>query len=539
MVNKPFFSWLLYQAPFRFLRGMLLSVYLLLVAGPLLAVIVGSLSSYDSGWQQELMSLFSARRLGLLWNSLALAGVVSVAGMTIGFLLGLFLWTHPGRLSRLLYWILLTLFMLPPYLHALTWMTIFSGVSRLLPLASFSGFLTRGWFGVGWVQLIAWLPVAALLTQVGLAQVNPALWEAGRLSRGDGEVLRLVALPLAAPWLWVSGAIIFIFSFMDYSVPYLFDCNVYALEVFAGFSAHHQPARALISALPLMFISLALVGSSVSRLRTAFVQSANYHQRFSVPIFWSSWLARFQWAAVGVVITGLLAPVVSLAALTIRGPAAWMTLKSSAREIAFTFQLMLFAGLLCLLLAQVVADRLRQPLSRSAFWWLVTLLPLAVPGSLFGIGHLLVWNRPLLSDIFSSGWGMLLAHVGRFAPLAALMLLSASHRQDAFLFEAAQVFQRNSLHGWRRVHAPLKSPTWLAAACFVAILSASELAASLMVVPPGFATLTLRIYNYLHYGSPQAVAALSLMLLLLGLGASGLVNRLLTARSAQGTGVEP
>jgi iron(III) transport system permease protein len=41
-----------------------------------------------------------------------------------------------------------------------------------------------------------------------------------------------------------------------------------------------------------------------------------------------------------------------------------------------------------------------------------------------------------------------------------------------------------------------------------------ELGATLMVIPPGKATLTMRIYNYLHYGASDTVAGLCLVLAL-------------------------
>jgi len=42
------------------------------------------------------------------------------------------------------------------------------------------------------------------------------------------------------------------------------------------------------------------------------------------------------------------------------------------------------------------------------------------------------------------------------------------------------------------------------------------------VVPPGQPTLTLRIYNYLHYGASDVVAGLCLAMLLLTLAAGAL-----------------
>ena len=61
-----------------------------------------------------------------------------------------------------------------------------------------------------------------------------------------------------------------------------------------------------------------------------------------------------------------------------------------------------------------------------------------------------------------------------------------------------------------RVSVPMLAPGAVAAACIVAALTAGELGATLIVAPPGRATLTMRIHNYLHYGASDTVAGLCL-----------------------------
>jgi iron(III) transport system permease protein len=52
-----------------------------------------------------------------------------------------------------------------------------------------------------------------------------------------------------------------------------------------------------------------------------------------------------------------------------------------------------------------------------------------------------------------------------------------------------------------------------ASGCLVFILSAGELGATLIVTPPGRGTITMKIYNYLHYGASDTVASLCLIML--------------------------
>ena len=53
----------------------------------------------------------------------------------------------------------------------------------------------------------------------------------------------------------------------------------------------------------------------------------------------------------------------------------------------------------------------------------------------------------------------------------------------------------------------------------VFVFSLGEFGVSLLVVPPGQATLPIRVYNLMHYGATDIVAALSLVAL--GLAAAG------------------
>jgi iron(III) transport system permease protein len=48
-------------------------------------------------------------------------------------------------------------------------------------------------------------------------------------------------------------------------------------------------------------------------------------------------------------------------------------------------------------------------------------------------------------------------------------------------------------------------------------VSTGELGATLIVAPPGYSTLTMRIYSYLHYGASESVAGLCFIMILMAL----------------------
>ncbi len=93
---------------------------------------------------------------------------------------------------------------------------------------------------------------------------------------------------------------------------------------------------------------------------------------------------------------------------------------------------------------------------------------------------------------------------------------------------------------WRRVIVrivlPLLRPSLLAGGFIVFILSFGELGTTLLIIPPGKETIPIKIYNLMHYGADQMVAALSVVLVILVLAFSALfllVRKGLTSRTGK------
>jgi iron(III) transport system permease protein len=132
-----------------------------------------------------------------------------------------------------------------------------------------------------------------------------------------------------------------------------------------------------------------------------------------------------------------------------------------------------------------------------------------------------------LSGIYGTGAMPVLASLARFTPIAAVIVLTQLRRIDPSLIEAAKVLETTPARTWFLVRLPMLAPGLLAAAGVLFVLSLGELGATLLVAPPGQATLTMRIYNFLHYGASDTVAGLCLMLagvvLLFGFGVVGLL----------------
>ncbi|MFC2000065.1 ABC transporter permease [Chloroflexota bacterium] len=500
-----------------------LLVFAAIVFGPLLALLVDSAQSLLDGNAEWLkLAIPTGRRLTLFLRSIGLAASVAVAGMILGVLAASILWRWHSGLGSRLRWLVLVLAPIPPYVHALAWSSA---------IGTTTSPLLDGWISAWWVQLMALAPIAVGLALIGLESVDPALINAARPARSDIGTLARVALPLAWPIIAAGGGFLFLLSLMDYSVPSLFQMNVYSLEIFAEYSASNEAARSFLLSVPLLIVAVAVVFLAQYGLRNVAQKPAWRVSAWESPPAWPTWFVCLQWLAGGILVAQIAVPLVCL----IADVDSWQNMTSSVTsarsEIGFSFLVASVAAVICLPLALAVGRRLVQTDKRGKVWWFLVIAPLAIPAPLIGIGLISIWNRPMFVDVYGSSAMPVLASLARFASLAAIVMVAQLRRNDPLLIDAARLLQRSSLQTWIWIRLPLLAPGLLAAAGIVFALTMGELGATLLVAPPGQATLTMRIYNFLHYGASSDVAGLCLMMVAIAMAAGLLAAVTLSAWS--------
>jgi iron(III) transport system permease protein len=506
------------EAPFRWSWGKILQrlgllIFILVVLGPLLVLIVQLVPSLLKGHSDWLaLAIPTGRRLVLLLHSLGFAAAVAIAGVTLGTLGGIILWRWDTGWRAYLRWLVIVLAPVPPYIHALAWTSSIYAINSFLHGLGLPTIPLQGWIGSWWVQLMSLAPIAVGLALVGLKSVEPLMIDAARTMRSDIFSLLKVVLPLAAPALMAGGGVLFLLSLIDYSVPSLFNLNVYSLEIFAEYSASNEPVRALILSLPLLIIAVAVVLVSLSALKNASLSSAWRIPTWKVAPKWPAWLVWLQWLAIAVLVVQIAVPLISLTAAVGTWHDLVSTVASAHREIAFTFWIDILVAVLCIPIALATARELVSSKKWERLLWILVIAPLAIPPPLIGIGLIAIWNRPLFFEVYGSSLMPVLAGLARFTPLAVIVLVAQLRRINPLLIDAARILQPSHWQMWRRIWLPMLSPGLLAAAGIVFALTTSELGATLLVAPPGQATLTMRIYNFLHYGASGTVAGLCLMM---------------------------
>jgi len=464
--------------------------------------------------------LLSPSQWQLLSNSLAIACGASALAAAIGvpFAFVTERTELPGRdIFGILYLVPL---LIPPQMHAVVWSRLLAEngpVSQTLRETLGISAAPIGIFsipGVIFVLGLAYFPFVTLLTRAGLRSVDPSLEEAALLRQGPLRSVARVTLPLVVPHLLAGTIFVFVFAIIDFGVPDILRVRVYPVEIFVQFSALYDKRAAVALALPLLIVTLALVGLQARLMRerayVSFSQGIAGTRRYSLGRA-RSWAWLFCGSVLGL---SVVTPVVALAAAA--GPIRTYVevTKGALASLETSLSLALIAAGITAVAAFVIAHstlRSRGALRMSLHY--LTQVPFAVPPILLGIGLIGLWNRPLTGWLYDSVAMVVVGYVAHFLPFAIRSVYGSLQQLSPALEEAAWLATPNRLRIAGQITVPLVRRGLAAAFLIVFVLAMGELGVSLLVVPPGIETLPVRIYNLMHYGADASVAALSLVLL--------------------------
>ncbi len=514
----------------RFPSGILL-LYGLLAGLPLLLLITSAFASILAGGNDWIPLVFpTGRRLSLLLRTICFALAVAVPGAALGLLGAGTLRFTRSRMLRGMVAFLIPSAAIPPHIHAMAWSALILRINGVLRIAGLPVLPDQGFLVGAWVQMLALLPFSLGILFLALAGIPNELLEASRVSGPDKRTMRRILLPLALPGLSAAFSFLFLVSLLDYSVPSLFQLNLYALGVFSEYSIAYDASHAFLMSLPLLLVSLPAVWLLQHALRGLPLIPPGNGNSARWPIRLPVWMKVLCGFAILVFLLQLLVPLTVLAIQSL--PAftslAWLT--GSLPDLGISALIGLGTALFTLPFAHAAASAIHGRRRERHVWWWLVLLPMAIPAPLIGIALAHAWNDGTLSwtGLYNTLFMPILACTLRFLPFSVFLLLAKLKQMDRSLFDAAAILQKNSLQTLFRIHLPLLSGAYLGAGLLAAVLAVGELGATILLVPPGAGTLTLKIYNYLHYGASEEVSGLCLLLYLLAL-AIGFILRKTTA----------
>ena len=448
------------------------------------------------------------RTIDLLVRSVGMAFGATFLTVAFGLPLAICLAraTFPGR--RMCSVIYLTPLFIPPHVHALAWIYLLTETNGQ-PAILYNIYSPAG---SACLLFLAYCPLFILFVVTGISLIDTRLEEAARLHGGRLKMWKNISLPLSLPYILSGTVFVFLFSFFDYGVPSMLRVSTFPVEIFVRFSGYYDEAGATALSLPLVVVAMVLLmlqrkimaGTSLVTIHNGCRLNSltNRHNNRLAAIFVWSFIA--------------LTSVAPLVALILQA-GKWQSFRtaflSSAAEIQTSVVLAALAASLASLLGYCLARYIREQQSK----WrelvdTLSLLPFAFPAALCGIGLIHLWNQDLTMVLYSSSGIVILAFIARFIPFAIRIIAANLQQISPTMYEAALICQPSR---WKRlfiIELPLARRGIWACWVIVFIFSMGELGATLLVIPPGLGTVSLKIYTLMHYGVGPLVAALALIL---------------------------
>jgi iron(III) transport system permease protein len=468
---------------------------------PVVYVLAAPLSSRSTGptgvW-------LDARQQGLLWNTARLGLGTALLATAIGMPLGLALARVALRGKSLLRVALAAPVLLPPYVVALAWTYLGSSHDVLfawtysLPAAIV-------------VLSLVFYPLSMLATEVALRRVDGRLEEAAWLTAPPRLVLRRITFPLAAPSVLAAALVIFVLSVSEFGVPGLLRVRVYTTEVFTAFAALYDFSRAMVLAVPLLVLSLLVAIIAVAVAGERLVSPGR--SSGTRPPLLVEWRRPAEAAALGTVAIALGIPLMLLVREALGAESLRAVLDGSGRAIVNS--LLLAATGATAVVGLAVWLGYARARAHGRLGQLVDVLfvvAFAVPSTIVGVGLIGLWNRPgLVGSLYGTEAMFILGYLARFVPVAALAIAATTRYVPVSHEEAAAV----SGAGWLRTITCIVMPQirlgLLAAWVIAFVLAFGELGVSILIAPPGEATLPIRIYTIIANTPPSHVAVLALL----------------------------
>ena len=527
------------RTPLPLVAAALLLLLVVFVVWPVLRVLVASLTGPTGLTLAHYAEFFSSWRLvRILVQSLVVSAVSTVITVAVALVLAYAVTRTdiPGK--RFVSLMSLLPLISPPFLVSLAFILLF-GRNGVVTQALHLDWSIYGFTGIVVSQVFTFLPQAYLLLANVLGNIDVSLEEAAEnLGAGPLTTLRRVTLSLARPGLASAALIVFILCLTDFGNPILIGgrYNVLATEIYAqvigmsNFAAGTTMAVVLIvPCLVAYLVNAAWVGtrSYVTVTAGARVPARPIPPALRWPLFALS-------GGVGLFIAVIYALIPLGSVVRLWGGDWSLSLRhyafASSAEGAWpiwnSVKLAALAGVIGTVVALVTAyvvERKRPPGRRAIE--ALSLLPVALPGTVIGLGYILAFNVPPLL-LTGTIWILVTSVVFWKFPVAVLAGINALKQIDPAVEEAAVSLGAGTVRTFTRVVLPLLTSAAFSIFVYFFINGMVTVSAVIFLTYPGFNLGSVAILNQVENGYPGVACALGTIILAIVIGAVLLLRTL-------------
>lgn len=426
----------------------------------------------------------------------------------------------------------------PPFALAMSFIMLFGQRGFIThTILGISDANVYGFWGLSIVQILTYFPVAYLVLAGLMRQIDPSYEEAARnLGASNWATFKKVILPLLLPGIANSFLLVFIQSVADFGNAMVIGGNFTTLAVKTYLQAMGNYnikggtalASVLLSISVLMFVlqkywlsgrSYVTVTGKPSRIRTLSKD----------PLIIKIITAPCLLISIFIFTLYALIPLGSF--VNLWGIDYTFTLKHyeyvfdlGLKPIIDTTILSLIAMPITGVLGMIIAFLIvRKRFSGRSLVEFVSLLSMAIPGTVIGMGYVLAYNKPPLV-LTGTYIIIVLSFVFRSMPVGIRAGMASLEQIDPAIEEAAQDLGANTYKVFTLVTIPIVKAAFFSGLIYSFVRSMTAVSAVIFLVSASYQLLTVSIMSQVDVGRIGVAAAYSSLLILIVLIVTGILK---------------
>ena len=435
----------------------------------------------------------------------------------------------------------------PPFVLSLSMIMLFgkAGIITRFLLKIYDNSV-YGFWGIAIVQTLTFFPVCYMMLKGLLKNIDPSLEEAARdMGASRWKVFTSVTFPLLLPGLGNAFLVTFIESIADFANPMIIggSYDTLATTIYLQITGAYDKAGAAAMAVVLLCITLAMFAVQkyyLERKTAATLTGKASRGRMlitdrsvRVPLtVLCSLVALFVIMMYICVPIGACFPTWGYKFFPLTGK--WFKLVFTRyhgfQAFRDSFVLSLISAPITALLSMIISYLVvKRKFKSKGFIEAVSMLAMAVPGTVLGVGYIRgfsggLFHSGFLQGLYGTGLILIIVFVVRSLPTGTRSGISALRQIDKSIEESAYDMGADSFRVFMTVTLPLIKDSFLSGLVTAFVRSITAISAIILLVTPQFLLITVQINECAEKGSYSLACAFATILIVITYGSVLLMN---------------
>ena len=435
----------------------------------------------------------------------------------------------------------------PPFVLSLSMIMLFgkAGIITRFLLKIYDNSV-YGFWGIAIVQTLTFFPVCYMMLKGLLKNIDPSLEEAARdMGASRWKVFTSVTFPLLLPGLGNAFLVTFIESIADFANPMIIggSYDTLATTIYLQITGAYDKAGAAAMAVVLLCITLAMFAVQkyyLERKTAATLTGKASRGRMlitdrsvRVPLtVLCSLVALFVIMMYICVPIGACFPTWGYKFFPLTGK--WFKLVFTRyhgfQAFRDSFILSLISAPITALLSMIISYLVvKRKFKSKGFIEAVSMLAMAVPGTVLGVGYIRgfsggLFHSGFLQGLYGTGLILIIVFVVRSLPTGTRSGISALRQIDKSIEESAYDMGADSFKVFMTVTLPLIKDSFLSGLVTAFVRSITAISAIILLVTPQFLLITVQINEFAEKGSYSLACAFATILIVITYGSVLLMN---------------